>query len=96
MGEGFYVINPDISGWTAEALTSVLNSPVAWFWLLKHKHKGSRLQVDKDVLCDFPLPDSGTIQDVFSAYGLTDSDFETISAALNPLSTQSFNETPVR
>ncbi len=55
VNEGFYILKP--AGWNIDVLTTILNSYLAWFWLYHQKRKGHRLQVDKDILLHFPLPE---------------------------------------
>jgi hypothetical protein len=61
VNEGFLIIRPkpqvnksvnqDEHWWCA-----LLNSKLAWFWFYHQKRKGIRLQIDKEVLCQFPKP----------------------------------------
>lgn len=37
-------------------VTAILNSAVAHFWLKLQKHQGNQLQIDKEVLIHFPIP----------------------------------------
>jgi hypothetical protein len=53
VNEGFLVIRAEEnSAW----LCALLNSDLAWFWFYHQKRKGSRLQIDKEVLLHFPQP----------------------------------------
>lgn len=81
--EGFYSILVRQSAWWEHLpwLVACLNSPLAWFWFYHHKRKGSRLQIDKDVLLGFPLPDGveksaetaihPAEENIFGLYGLS-------------------------
>lgn len=53
VNEGFYLIQSEEDEWY---LTAILNSQLAWFWFYHQKRKGHRLQIDKDVLIQFPQP----------------------------------------
>lgn len=51
VSEGFYSI---LTGRNEHYLCGILNSRLGWFWLYHQKRKGSRLQIDKDVLLALP------------------------------------------
>jgi hypothetical protein len=87
VNEGFYIIAPQGISFQENGIRTViknietlLNSPFFYFWAYHQKRKGSRLQLDKDVLCRFPIPESLeqkldtqhiTTQEIDRAYGLS-------------------------
>ncbi len=107
VNEGFYIISPPSNAMRYENekddhyknakqmalsnIESILNSPLFYFWACHQKRKGSRLQLDKDVLCRFPLParlekllDSKlfSANDITKAYGLSLQDQQWLEAWL--------------
>jgi len=59
VNEGFLSIR---SGQDPHWLCAVLNSHLAWFWFYHQKRKGDRLQLDKEVLCQFPQPSAASAE----------------------------------
>lgn len=96
VNEGFYIIAPkpmslpkNVASIVIKNIETLLNSPLFYFWACHQKRKGIRLQLDKDVLCRFPIPESLEqrldsqhirLEEISKAYRLTFTDKQWLDA----------------
>lgn len=101
VNEGVNIIQPNLpEGWTIEKLQATLTSALAWFWFYHHNRKGTRLQIDKADLVQFPIQENYNLtqreEEILEDFlGRMDKKRCTDSAAKVPCLTQSSSETPV-
>jgi adenine-specific DNA-methyltransferase len=56
VNESFYCLAPAPTQGESFAWLGILNSTLAWYWFYAMKRKGTRLQIDKDILTTLPRP----------------------------------------